>query len=67
MSFDNRCLVKFIEMPDSLFDSGGALSVHIYELPMNVASGDASVHAFALVLIFLLVIINSIARGIANH
>jgi phosphate transport system permease protein len=54
-------------MPDSLFDSGRALSVHIYDLSMNVAGGDASAHASALVLILLLLIINSIATGLANH
>lgn len=54
-------------MPDSLFDSGRALSVHIYDLSMNVAGGDASAHASALILIFLLLIINTIAKGMANH
>ena len=54
-------------MPGSLFDSGRALSVHIYDLSMNVAGGDASAHASALVLILLLLIINSIATGLANH
>ena len=54
-------------MPDSLFDSGRALSVHIYDLSMNVAGGDASAYTSALVLIILLLIINSIARGLANH
>ena len=54
-------------MPDSLFDSGRALSVHIYDLSMNVAGGDANAHTSALVLIILLLIINSIAMGLANH
>lgn len=54
-------------MPDSLFDSGRALSVHIYDLSMNVAGGDSSAHASALVLILLLLIINSIATGLANR
>jgi len=54
-------------MPDSLFDSGRALSVHIYDLSMNVAGGDASAYASALVLIILLLIINSMARGLIKH
>jgi phosphate transport system permease protein len=54
-------------MPDSLFDSGRALSVHIYDLSMNVAGGDASAYASALVLIILLLIINSMAKGLIKH
>lgn len=54
-------------MPDSLFDSGRALSVHIYDLSMNVAGGDANAYTSALVLIILLLIINSIAMGLAKH
>lgn len=54
-------------MPDSLFDSGRALSVHIYDLSMNVAGGDASAYSSALVLIMLLLIINSIAMSLAKH
>jgi phosphate transport system permease protein len=53
-------------MPDSLFDSGRALSVHIYDLSMNVAGGDANAYTSALVLIILLLIINSIAMGLAK-
>lgn len=54
-------------MPDSLLDSGRALSVHIYDLSMNVAGGDANAYTSALVLIFLLLIINSIAMGLAKQ
>jgi phosphate transport system permease protein len=54
-------------MPDSLFDSGRALSVHIYDLSMNVAGGDGSAYSSALVLILLLLIINSIAMGLAKQ
>ena len=54
-------------MPDSLFDSGRALSVHIYDLSMNVAGGDANAYTSALVLIILLLIINSFAMGLAKH
>lgn len=54
-------------MPDSLFDSGRALSIHIYDLSMNVAGGDASAFSSALVLIMLLVIINSLAMSLAKQ
>lgn len=54
-------------MPDSLFDSGRSLSVHIYDLSMNVAGGDSKAHAAALVLIFMLLIINSMAMSLANR
>ena len=37
-------------MPSSLLDPGRSLSVHIYELAMNIAGGDASAAATALVL-----------------
>jgi phosphate transport system permease protein len=54
-------------MPDSLFDSGRALSVHIYDLSMNVAGGDTNAYSSALVLIVLLLIINSIAMSLAKQ
>jgi len=54
-------------MPDSLFDSGRALSVHIYDLSMNVAGGDTNAYSSALVLIILLLIINSIAMNLAKQ
>jgi phosphate transport system permease protein len=54
-------------MPSSLLDSGRAISVHIYDLTMNVAGGDKSAYASALVLIGLLVIINSTAMLLADR
>jgi phosphate transport system permease protein len=54
-------------MPESLFDSGRALSVHIYDLSMNVAGGDTNAYSSALVLILLLLIINSIAMSLAKQ
>lgn len=54
-------------MPDSLFDSGRSLSVHIYDLSMNVAGGDTNAYSSALVLIVLLLIINSIAMSLAKQ
>jgi len=48
-------------MPHSLFDSGRALSVHIFDLSMNVSGGDANAYASALVLIAALLIINVVS------
>jgi len=46
-------------MPESLWDSGRALSIHIYDLSMNVPGGDANAYSSALVLIALLLVINA--------
>jgi phosphate transport system permease protein len=53
-------------MPGSLFDSGRAVSVHIYDLAMNVTGGDSSAYASALVLIALLILINTVALRLAS-
>ena len=45
-------------MPGSLMDSGRSLTVHIYELAMNVSGGDASAAATALVLVAVLIVID---------
>jgi phosphate transport system permease protein len=54
-------------MPDTLLDSGRALSVHIYDLAMNVAGGDANAYASALVLVVLLFIINSLSTSLTRR
>jgi len=54
-------------MPESLSDSGRALSIHIYDLAMNVSGGDANAYASALVLIGLLLAINTAATWAAEH
>ena len=46
-------------MPESLLDSGRALSVHIFDLSMNVPGGESHAYSSALVLVVLLVLINS--------
>lgn len=53
-------------MPSSLHDSGRALAVHIYDLSMNVAGGDANAYGSALVLVMMLIIINNIALWLAQ-
>lgn len=54
-------------MPTSFLDSGRALSIHIFDLSMNVAGGNEKAYASALVLITLLLAINGIAVFIGNH
>ncbi|MBA2117065.1 phosphate ABC transporter permease PstA [Bremerella alba] len=44
--------------PESLFDSGRSLSVHIYDLAMNVPNGGARAYATACVLVAILLVIN---------
>jgi len=53
-------------MPESLMDSGRALSVHIYDLTMNVAGGNPNAYATALVLVGSLFIINFCASWMAE-
>lgn len=53
-------------MPESLLDSGRSLSIHIFDLSMNVAGGDANAYASALVLLLFLLAINAVATGIAQ-
>jgi phosphate transport system permease protein len=53
--------------PSSLWDSGRSLSVHIFDLSMNVAGGDRHAYASATVLIMMLVVINGLASWTANR
>lgn len=48
-------------MPGSLLDSGRALSVHVYDLAMNVPGGEPNAYGSALVLIGLLLVANALA------
>jgi phosphate transport system permease protein len=54
-------------MPTSLFDSGRALSIHIYDLSMNVPGGEDNAYATALVLVGLLLLINLAAGQLAHR
>lgn len=54
-------------MPESLFDSGRTLSIHIYDLAMNVPGGEANAYTTALVLVGLLIGINLTAAWIAER
>ena len=53
--------------PNSLLASGRTLSIHIYELSMNVAGGEPNAYATAVVLLILLLIINFFAINIADR
>lgn len=49
-------------MPETLYDSGRSLSVHIYDLAMNVPGGTATAAATALVLMTILIGLNVATR-----
>ncbi len=53
-------------MPESLLDSGRVLSVHIYDLSMNVTGGDDAAYGSALVLIILIILLNALAQCSAD-
>lgn len=53
-------------MPESLLDSGRALSVHIFDLAMNISGGEANAYASALLLAISLMVINAIISGLAH-
>ena len=53
-------------MPESIYDSGRTMSVHIYDLAVNVSGGESSAAATALVLMVVLFLINIVAAGITR-
>jgi len=54
-------------MPSSLSDSGRALSVHIYDLSMNVSGGQNNAAATALVLVIFIILINIFAHRMSRR
>lgn len=54
-------------MPQSLLDSGRSLSVHIYDVAMNVSGGEPNAYASALVLVGFLVLINGTTSWLAER
>ena len=48
-------------MPESLLDSGRSLSIHIYDLSMNVPGGNTNAYGSALILVILVLLINGLA------
>jgi len=53
-------------MPESLLDSGRTLSVHIYDLAINVTGGESRAYASAFVLLILLLIVNLTTSSLAE-
>jgi len=54
-------------LPSSVLDSGRALSVHVYDLAMNVPGADGMAYASALVLLGGLVGMNALATALVQH
>jgi phosphate transport system permease protein len=54
-------------MPSSIFDSGRALSVHIFDLSMNVPGGDRNAYKSTLVIITLIIVINIIVTSLSDR
>ncbi|MGB2923980.1 MAG: phosphate ABC transporter permease PstA [Limnothrix sp.] len=58
-------------MPSSWLDSGRSLSIHIYDLAMNISNGNANAYGTATVLITLLLLINALTSWLGaawtNH
>ena len=54
-------------MPESLSDSGRTLSVHIYDLSMNVPGGDQAAYSTTLVLILCLLLFNGLSGWISKR
>lgn len=54
-------------MPGSVHDSGRALSVHVYDLALNVANGAPMAASSALVLLALILLVNAAAVGLSEH
>ena len=52
-------------MPSSWTDSGRALSVHIYDLSMNVPGGQNNAAATAVILVLLIIFINILAHRLS--
>ena len=54
-------------MPTSLLDSGRSLSIHIFDLSMNISGGNANAYGSTLILVILLLIINSTAAWFSDR
>lgn len=53
--------------PETIWDSGRALSVHIYDLALNVANGAPMASSSALVLLTIILVVNSAAVAISDR
>lgn len=54
-------------MPTSMLDSGRSLSIHIYDLSMNVSGGQPRAYGSALVLVVMLLAINAAAAWLGER
>ncbi len=54
-------------MPTSWLDSGRSLSIHIYDLAMNISNGNANAYGTATILILLLLLINGGTSLLGNY
>lgn len=54
-------------MPGGLLDSGRSLSVHIYDLAMNVPGGTSAAYAAAAVLVIMLLVIDAATTRLASR
>ncbi|MCL1123953.1 phosphate ABC transporter permease PstA [Shewanella surugensis] len=54
-------------MPGTLYDSGRVLSVHIYDLSMNVIGGQQNAATTAAFLLILLILLNVLARRVSHR
>ncbi len=54
-------------LPESFMDSGRSLSVHIYDLSMNVPGGDRNAYKTAFVLITLILFINGFVNFVLKY
>lgn len=53
-------------MPESFMDSGRSLSIHIYDLAMNVPGGNQNAYSSALVLVLILILISLTTTGLGK-
>lgn len=53
--------------PETIWDSGRALSVHIYDLALNVANGAPMASSSALVLLAIILVVNSAAVALSER
>lgn len=54
-------------VPESLYDSGRSLSIHIYDLAINVPGGEGRAYATALVLVAILLFTNAVSGFLADR
>lgn len=54
-------------MPTSVLESGRSLSVHVYDLAMNVPGGDQAAYGSALLLLGALLVIHTLAGRLAGR